>query len=321
MRAQLNRRQVIATLAVAPLAVRAQSADHTTVVVPYPPGSAPDFLARTVATATGEILRKTIVVENRPGANAILGSDYVAKARADGSYLLLVDRMTVVVNPLLYAKLPYDPKLLQPISDVARINLLLTVRSDAPYKTWGEFVTYAKSNPGQVSIGTGGNGSVHHLSLELLSRAIGATFVHVPYKGSLPAVQDLLGGQLDGVIAGPDTIRPHIAGGKIRVLAVGGDARSNLFPDVPVLRELGITTPVLLPTTFAMFAPPSTPEAALAPFRNALRSVLERPQIAAQMADLGLSPVSSTPKEMQAALDAQNAQLKVLIRDAHIRLD
>lgn len=320
-----NRRSILAAAAAAaaatlPLGAYAQ-AERTTIVVPYPPGSAPDYLARLVATKVAAVLGSTIIVDNRPGANAIIGSDYVTKAKPDGTVLLLVDRMTLVVNPMLYSKLPYDPRKLQGVSDVARVSLMLTVRSDAPYKSWKEFVEYAKAKPGEIAIGTGGNGSVHHLSLELMQRATGAKFVHVPYKGISPAVQDMLGGQIAGVISGAEVIRPHMSSGKLRVLAIGADERSPLFPDVPTLRELGVTTPVLLPTTFTLFAPVGTPEAKLTPFEAALRSVLQQPEIVAQLSEQGLVPTPSTPSEIQAGLQSMAGQLGAVIRDSKIRLD
>jgi tripartite-type tricarboxylate transporter receptor subunit TctC len=317
----LNRRAVLALAAALPLTTQAQIADRTTIVVPYPPGSAPDLLARMISTRLATATGKTVIVDNRPGANAIIGSDYVSKSKPDGTTLLLVDRMTVVVNPLLYAKLPYDPTTLQGITDIARINLVLSVPADAPYKSWSQFVFYAKANPGGISVGSGGQGSVHHLSLELMRRAIGAEFVHVPYKGITPAVQDMLSGQVSAVISGPEVVKQHVASGKLRVLAVGGDRPSPLFPDVPTLVAAGIKTPVLLPTTFTLFAPATTPGAALAPLAEAARKVLRQPDLASQLADLGLAPTPSTPQDIKAAVEAQRGQLTAVIREGNIRLD
>jgi tripartite-type tricarboxylate transporter receptor subunit TctC len=317
----VSRRSVLLAAAALPLAGRAQGADRIAIVVPYPPGSAPDFLARLLSTRLAAALGKTVVVDNRPGANAIIGSDFVTKARPDGTTLLLVDRMTVVANPLLYPKLPYDPKNLQAVSDVARVNLLLTARGDAPYRNWNEFVAYSKSNPGKVSVGTGGAGSVHHLSLELMARATGAQFTHVPYKGISPAVQDMLGGQLSAVISGLEVVRPHLGSGKVRVLATGADARSQQLPEVPTLRELGIASTVLLPTTFSLFAPRGTPDAALEQVAAQLRKVLQQPEVAVQLADLGLLPTPSEPAQVRAGLDALGTQLSALIREANIRLE
>lgn len=323
MSSLMNRRHVLALAAALSLTIpaHAQGNDRVTIVVPYPPGSAPDFLARLIAQKITGLPGRTVIVDNRPGANAIIGSDYVSKAKPDGTTLLLVDRMTVVANPLLYARLPYDPKSLQGVSDIARVNLALSVGANAPYQNWAEFIAYAKANPEKISIGSGGPGSVHHLSLELLQKATGAQFVHVPYKGIAPAVQDVLSGQLSGAISGPEVIRQHAAAGKLKVLAIGGDQRSALFPQTPTMRELGIMMPVLLPTTFTLFAPPSTPDAAIAPFSAALRKVLQQPDVVAQLAELGVSLTPSSPQEIKAGLAALSTQITEVIRGANIRLD
>lgn len=322
MSTRITRRAVISLAALAlPSVTFAQANDPITIVVPYPPGSAPDLVARIISTKAGAAMGRTIVVDNRPGANAIIGSDYVSKAKPDGKTLLLVDRMTIVANPLLYAKLPYDPKALEGVSDVARVNLILSVRSSEPYKNWAEFVAYAKANPGKISIGSGGPGSVHHISLELLKKTIGADILHVPYKGIAPAVQDMLAGQLSGVISGPEVIRPHMGGGKIRVIAAGGEQRSSLLPEVPTLQELGVREQILLPTTFTLFAPPGTPEAAVAPLTEALRVVMQKPEVIEQLAQSGLVPVVSTPQQIKSQLEALAAEIGGVIRDANIHLN
>lgn len=319
----MNRRAVLGTLCALPLGAQAQapSGDRVTVVVPYPPGSAPDLLARILAAKMGAASGRVTVVENRPGANAIIGSDYVSKSKLDGSVLLVVDRMTTVVNPLLYSKLPYDPAQLQGVSDLAQVDLLLVTRSDAPFRNWAEFVAYAKANPGKVSIGSGGLGSVHHLSLELMSRAVGAQFTHVPYKGVAPAVQDVLGGQLMGVITGPELVRGQLSSGKIRVLATGAERRSPLFPDTPTLKELGITTPVLLSTTFSLYGPAGMPRPLVEQLSATTRKLMSDADVAPRLAETGLAPAGSTPDEMKAALSQVQPQLAALIREANIKLD
>lgn len=317
----MTRRNTLIALAALPLTAKAELPASATLVVPYPPGSAPDMLARVVATKMGEETGKTFVVENRPGANAIIGSTYVAKGRANGSVLLLVDRMTLVANPLLYKSLPYDPKTLAGVSDLAQVNLFLTVQSGAPYKTWSEFVAYAKANPGKLSIGSGGPGSVHHLSLELMSKAIGAQFTHVPYKGIVPAVQDLLGGQISAVISGAEVVQPHMASGKLRVLATGAEQRSPLFPDAPTLIELGMQTPVLLPTTFTLFAPSGMPTADIAALNTIVRKAMTDPHTAKRLHTTGMLPVVSAPQDIRKSLDKLASQIATVIRDANIQLD
>jgi tripartite-type tricarboxylate transporter receptor subunit TctC len=320
----LSKRRLLKLLgaaALTPGVAFAQSPDRVTLVVPYPPGSAPDLLARILANKMAAASGKPAVVENRPGANAIIGSDYVSKARPDGSTLLVVDRMTLVANPLLYSKLPYDPRQLVGVSDLAKVDLLLTVRSDAPYRSWAEFVAYARANPGKVSIGSGGPGSVHHLSLELMGKATGAEFTHVPYKGVSLAVTDMLGGQLSGVITGPELMRAHVPTGKVRVLAIGADQRSPLFPDVPTLKELGVASPFLLPTTFTLFAPAGTPPAVVDQLSESTRKLMAEPDVAARLSETGVVPGGSRPDEIRAALAQLAPRLATVVREANIRLD
>ena len=323
---KLSRRNVLAATAAAagaaaltPLSASAQSG-VVTFVVPYPPGSAPDVLARVVSAKAQAILGQSIVVENRPGANAIIGSQYVSQARPDGSVYLLVDNTTIVANPLLYASLPYDPAALTGITDVGRTNLMLTVRSGLPYSNWAEFVAYAKANPGKVSIGTGGLGSVHHLSLELIGAVTGTKLTHVPYKGTTPAVQDMLSGQIDGVISGVETIRPHMASGKVRPLAFGGAQRSALLPEVPTLKELGVDKQVLLPTTFTLFAPPRTPASATTKLASAVRTVLAAPDTASRLTESGITPLSSQPEDIPKAMEVLRGQIAGVIKTANIQL-
>lgn len=307
--------------AIVPAVGVAQTPDRITIVVPYPPGSAPDVVARLLATKMASAGSGSVIVDNRPGANAIIGSDFVAKSAPDGSTLLLVDRFTVIANPLLLKKMPYDPRTFKGISDVARVNLMLTVRSDAPYKTWPEFVSYAKAHPGEIAVGTGGIGSIHHVSMELLSRAGGIKLTHIPYKGVTPAVSDLLGGQLSGVISGPEVIKPHEPTGKLRVLLVGADQRSALFPDVPTLREAGVSSATLLPTTFTLFAPAGTPDAVVAALNSAAKRGISQPDLIAKLGELGLTATSSGTLDIRAALGKLQPQLETVIRDAQIALD
>jgi len=166
-----------------------------------------------------------------------------------------------------------------------------------------------------------GPGSVHHLSLELMSRAIGARMTHVPYKGIAPAVQDVLAGQLFGVISGPEVVLPHLEGGRLRPLVTGAAQRQASLPQVPTLAEQGIKDTVLLPTTFSVFAPPRTPAAVAGAFGDAVRAVMAEADTAARLTPLGLEPAGATPQQMQAALAEQGPQLTRVIREAGIKLD
>lgn len=310
-------------VATAATAVDAQNwpARNATIIVPYPPGSGPDVLARGLADRLTSTTGKPVIVENRAGANAIIGSEAVAKATPDGQTLLMVDRLTLAVNPLLYARLPYGPRQLTGISSVASVNLLWVVRADAPYKTWDEMIAFARKDGSSMSVGTGGPGSVHHLSLELVKRYAHAPMTHVPYRGVMPAVMGLLAGDIQAVITGPETVLEHIRAGKLRALAIGADQRLPLLPDVPTLKEVGAPGDLLIPTYFTLHAPASTPKATIDAVHAAVAPILAETEFVRRFAGRGLMIGASEPSSVEAGISADSARLTKVIREANIRLD
>ncbi|GMU73663.1 MAG: hypothetical protein AMXMBFR42_31160 [Burkholderiales bacterium] len=313
---------VIAAAAVTTLAqAQPWPARNVTIVVPYPPGSGPDVLARALAERLSATTGKPAIVDNRAGANAIIGSEIVTKAAPDGHTLLLVDRLTLAVNPLLYSKLPYSPQQLTGISEIARVNLLWVARSDAPYTTWAEMAAYARKGSEVISVGTGGPGSVHHLSLELVKRHLGVPMTHVPFRGVAPAVMSLLGGDIQGVITGPETVVEHIRAGKLRALTIGADQRLPLLPDVPTLKEVGAPADLLISTYFTLHAPAATPKATIEAIHAAVVPILGESEFVKRFAGRGLLVGSSSPGSVEAGIAADSARLTKVIRDAGIKLD
>jgi tripartite-type tricarboxylate transporter receptor subunit TctC len=304
-------------------AVQAQAwpAKGATIVVPYPPGSGPDVLARVLADRLVSTTGKPVIVENRAGANAIIGSETVAKASPDGQTLLLVDRLTLAVNPLLYAKLPYSPSQLTGISTIASVNLLWVVRADAPYKTWDEMAAFARKGDPAIAVGTGGPGSVHHLSLELVKRHLGAQMTHVPYRGVMPAVTGLLAGDIQAVVTGPETVLEHIRAGKLRALAIGAEQRLPLLPDVPTLKEVGAPNDLLISTYFTLHAPSNTPKATIDAIHRAVAPILGEAEFVRRFAGRGLVVGASEPSNVEAGVSTDSARLTKVIREAGIRLD
>ncbi|MCL4184315.1 MAG: tripartite tricarboxylate transporter substrate binding protein [Burkholderiaceae bacterium] len=304
-------------------AVQAQAwpARNASIVVPYPPGSGPDVLARALADRLVTTTGKPVIVENRAGANAIIGSETVAKASPDGHTLLLVDRLTLAVNPLLYAKLPYSPQQLTGISTIASVNLLWVVRADAPYKTWDEMAAFARKGDAAIAVGTGGPGSVHHLSLELVKRHLGASMTHVPYRGVSPAVTGLLAGDIQAVITGPETVLEHIRAGKLRALVIGADQRLPLLPDVPTLKEVGAPGDLLISTYFTLHAPSNTPKSTIDAIHTTVAPILGEADFVHRFAGRGLVVGASQPSNVEAGISADSARLTKVIRDAGIRLD
>lgn len=306
------------------MGVQAQSwpAKSATIVVPYPPGSGPDVLARALAERLTTTTGKPVIVENRAGANAIIGSERVATSAPDGNTLLLVDRLTLAVNPLLYSKLPYSPQQLTGVSEIARVNLLWVARSDAPYANWEQMASFARNKDAEpISVGTGGPGSVHHLSLELIKRHLGATMTHVPHRGVSPAVVGLLGGNLQAVITGPETVVEHIRAGKLRALAIGADKRLDLLPDVPTLAEVGAPADLLISTYFTLHAPAETPKPTIEAIHAAVAPILGEPEFIERFAGRGLLVGSSKPADVEAGIAADSARLTKIIREAGIKLD
>lgn len=320
----VTRRQLIgaiASSAVLASTARAQSSDVITIVVPTSPGSGPDVLARMLGQRLSTVLNTTVVVSNRSGANGVVGATVVANAAPDGKTLLLYDRLTMSINPLLYARLPYDPAALVGVSDVATVDLLFAVKADAPYKTWAELVDYSRANPGRMSVGTAGAGSVHHLSLELIKRHYGLKITDIPYKGIAPAVTALRGGEIDGVITGQETVLEHIKAGKLRALAFGGTHRSRLLPGVPTLEELGAPDNLLISTSFTLFAPAKVPPEVVNGLQAAVAKVMQDKALVETLSARGIVARTSTATAVQSALVRDRNRFSAMIKESNIRLN
>lgn len=320
-----SRRHVLVAAAASTLGlssvVHAQSEGPVTIVVPTSPGSGPDVIARLIAQRLSPVLKANVIVDNKAGANGIIGASYVAKAPPDGKTLMLYDRMTLAVNPLLFSKLPYDPEALTGISDIATVDLLFAVPANAPYQTWADMVSYARANPGKLTVGTAGIGSVQHLSLVLMKRHYGIEVADVPYKGIAPAVTALLGGQVGGVITGQETVLEHIKAGKLRALAVGSAQRSPLLPQVPTLKEAGAPGDLLVPTSFGLFGPSKTPAAVIAAIHDGVATVLQDPSLVSNLAARGLIVHPSTGAALRDAVLSDRSRFAKLIQDAGIKIN
>jgi tripartite-type tricarboxylate transporter receptor subunit TctC len=211
-----------------------------TLVVPTAAAGGTDTIARMFADVLGKALKQSFVVDNRPGANGILGVDYVAKSPGDGYRLLFTYAATMAVNPSLYKKLPYDPvKDFAPVAQIGRGGNLLLVRKDLPVNSIKEFVAYVKAHPDKLSYCSWGNGSGGHLAMESLKKQAGLVMTHVPYKGSGPCVQDLMGGQVDAGFADISSTVEIVRSGRVRALAYSGPGRVPMLPDVPTMTESG----------------------------------------------------------------------------------
>ena len=244
------------------------------VVVPYAPGGATDLIARSVAAKLGEVLGQPVVVDNKPGANSGIGAEAVAKAPADGYTLFFTNDATFVLNPLLFTKLPYDmARDFVPVAPVAYLNLTMVVSSSLPANTFAELVAWTKSKSGSISYGSSRVGSPAHLMGEAYRKLTGTDIVHEPYKGSAPAVADVIGGQVVFTFPAITTVQGFLKAGKVKVMAISGERRSPLMPDVPTFTEAGFGD-MDIGAWYAFFAPAGTPPAVVAKVNAAVATML-----------------------------------------------
>ncbi len=290
------------------------------VIVPFSPGGAVDGPMRVIAQELSKRLGQQVIVENKPGAGATIGSDLVAKAAPDG-YTLLLASQTNAISATLYAKLPFDP-----IEDFAPISLLgrepgvLVVNPVFPPKTFQEFLAYVKERPGQVDYASSGNGSGQHLFAAMLASMTGLRMNHIPYKGSGQATTDLLGGQVMVSIPGTAGMVGHIKAGKLRPLAVTGSQRSPQLPDVPTVMEAGVPGYEAY-VWMGLLAPKGTPAPIIDRLHRELMPVLATTEVKNYMATAGIEIVGSTPAEFGRFFRAEKDQWAKVIRDTGAKID
>ena len=290
------------------------------IIVNFPPGGAADVIARAVAPDLGDALGQQVVIENRPGAGGNIGADAVAKSPADGYTLLMASGGAISINPHIYARMPFDAaKDLQPVAAAARVLVFLVVRPEIPVKTFGEFIAYAKANPGKLSFGSPGNGSSPHLAAEMLKRETKTFMVHIPYRGAAPALTDLLGGQLDFMFD-PGIGLQHVRSGKLRLLGVGSPKRSPLFPDSPTLDEAGVKG-FDADSWFGFYAPSGVPADVVARLNREINRILQTPAVKERIAGLGGEVASMTPAEFGERGRVDSVRFGAFIKAAGIKGD
>jgi tripartite-type tricarboxylate transporter receptor subunit TctC len=292
-----------------------------TLVVPFVAGGPTDGMARVLAQKLGERLGQQVIVDNKGGAGGNIAAEFVAKAPADGYTLFFGTTGTMAINPSLYGRLRYDPlKDFAPVSLMATTMNVLVVNPQVPAKNVAELVKLAKAKPGELTFGSAGNGSSNHLSGELLRSTAGIQINHIPYKGSAPALVDLLGGRLTMMF---DTIAPemqNIASGKVRALAVTGPKRSPLLPDVPTLQEQGVKG-AEVQSWQAVAAPHGLPADIKQKLYTAIAAVLNEPDVKGKLLAMGFEIVADTPEHFAKYEAAEYARWKKLIEVRHITAD
>jgi len=289
-------------------------------VVPFAPGGASDLTGRTLAQKMGDLMGQPVVVENKPGANGAIGTELVSKAAPDGYTILLTDRGSLTVNPALYAKLPYDP-----VKDFSYIGIatdgpyVLVVNPKLNVNSLAEFVALEKAKPATLYYSSFGIGSMAQLNLEALNQKMGIDLTHVPYKGASPAAQAVVAGEVSVTIAAVPAVQGFIKDGRLRALAVGSDKRFAVLPDVPTMAEAGAASDILLPTYFALLAPPKTPPAIIAKLNEAMKAALADPAVAERLATAGLVSVGSTPEAMAASIRQDLPRFAALVKSIGIK--
>ncbi|MBE7369332.1 Bug family tripartite tricarboxylate transporter substrate binding protein [Ramlibacter pallidus] len=291
------------------------------VIVSFPPGGAADQIARAVSEPLSQALGQPVVVENRAGANGNIAGDFVAKQAADGHTLLMSSGGTVSINPHLYDRMPFDPtKDLVPVAAAARVLVFLEVNPQkVPSNNAREFLAHLKANPGKLSYGSPGNGSSPHLAGEMMKVQGNVFATHIPYRGAAPAMQDLLGGQIDFMFD-PGIGLQHVKSGKLKLLAVGSPKRSPQFPDVPTLDEVGLKG-FDADTFFGFYAPGGTPPAVVARLNTEINKVLRSPAFQQRMDAIGAIPAPMSPQEFGDRGQADSKRFGQLIRERKIKGD
>ena len=289
-------------------------------VVPFPPGGAMDVIARTLAERMSVSMGQAVVMENRPGAGGNIGSDLVAKAAPDGHTLLIVS-IGQAVNPALYADMPFDAqKDFEPVSLLAVVPNMLVANPSVPAQNVRQIVELARAQPGKLTYASAGNGTSIHLAGELFASMANVNMLHVPYKGSGPAVTDLIGGQVNLMFDSITSALPHVKAGRLKAFAVTGAKRSKTVPDLPTIAEAALPGYELNPW-FAVFVPARTPRAIVERLNRELLAALDLPETQKKLDLIGAERVGSTPAELAAHLKRETERWGRIIRERDIRAD
>jgi tripartite-type tricarboxylate transporter receptor subunit TctC len=314
-------RVVVAAVLAAALSVGARAQDYpsrpVTVVVPFVSGGSTEIMARLIAQGLETKLGKPVIVENKPGAGTVIGSNYVAKAEPDGYTLLMGTSSPIAINVTVYKALPYNPATdFVPLAMVAESPFVLVVNNDLPVKTIPELIAYAKANPGKLSFGSGGPGAPHHLFAELFASMAGIKMTHVPYRGSLPALNDVLAGHIQLMFVDLPPAVGMISSGKIRALGVTPAKRLAALPDVPTIAEAGVPGFDAVGWTI-ISAPAATPRPVIDLLANEISIATQEPEVQTLITNIGALPEKSpSPDEIQKFLASEIARWGALIERA-----
>jgi tripartite-type tricarboxylate transporter receptor subunit TctC len=291
-------------------------------VVPYAAGGLPDTMTRLAAVKITEILKQQIVVDNRPGAGGIGACELVANATPDGYTLLIADVAQTAINPALYAKLPYDTlRDFAPVSLMGTSAQFLTANASVPANSLKELIALLKAKPGQFRYGSGGIGSVHHLSMEALKTPLGLDIVHVPYKGNGVAIPAMIGGEVALVFSALPAIEGHLKAGRVKLLAVNTQKRSPQAPNVPTVSEVTGIKGYDYPPAIGVLAPAKTPKAVINKLAAAIAKGVHHPEVAGRYVTLGIEPVGNTPEQYLAQTRADIAKYARAVKASGVKVE
>jgi tripartite-type tricarboxylate transporter receptor subunit TctC len=290
-------------------------------IIGFPAGGPIDIVARLMSPKLGEALGQQVIVDNRGGANGLIGGEAVAKSAPDGYTLMLISTGTATISPHIYPKMPYDAQRdLVCVTLVTQTGELLVVHPSLPVKSMKELIALAKARPGQLSIASTGSGGLPHLALELLKVEAKINMLHVPFNGAAPAVSNAVGGQVQGVIADLPVLQPHIQSGRLRALALAAPKRSPLFPDVPTMIEQGLPK-VEAVNWYGIQVPAKTPPEIIAKLNEAFAKTLHDPDMRQKLIGRGAEPIPSTPAEFAAFVKAEYDKWGPIARASGAKVD
>lgn len=292
-----------------------------TVVVPWPPGGPSDIAARPMSKGLTETLKQTFVIDNRAGGGGNIGTAAVVRAKPDGHTLLITSSAPIVINPSLYKNMTFDPsKDLVPVTNLLRVPLVLVANPSVPAKNLKELIAHIQSKKGQFSYASSGNGTPQHLTGELFDGVLKLGMMHVPYKGSAPAITDLLGGHIPIMFDSMIAIMPHIKAGKVKPIAITSAQRSPLLPDVPTFAEAGVPA-IESYAWYGMFAPAGTPKDVVAKINAEALKVMKQPEFAKVRAETGSDFVGDTPENFAKFVQAEAARWSKVVKDSGATVD
>jgi len=292
------------------------------IVVPYAAGGLPDTMTRLASVRMIEFFGQQVVVDNRPGAGGIGACELVAHANPDGYTLLVVDVAQTAINPALYAKLPYDTlRDFTPVSLMGTSAQFLSANASVPANTLPDLIKLAKARPGQLRYGSGGIGSVHHLSMEALKTPLGLDIVHVPYKGNGQAIPAMIGGEVALVFSALPAIEGHLKSGRVKLLAVNTLKRSPQAPSVPTVSEITGIKDYDYPPAIGVLAPAKTPRAVINRVAESVSKAVNQPDIAKRYIELGIDPVGNTPEQYAAQIRIDIAKYAKAVKASGVKVE